>query len=241
MRPAHTHGSAHRVDLVARPSQPARRQLIRRTPAEAPGPRHGVDGGRCHGRCTRPAPTPAADVPRSTSGPTPPAEPCPPTAPHRRSHAEPAPVCAAPRSPRRQRPRQTRSELGIPITNQVPQPAEIVAELHEEVPGLLDHPLPHRMRCHREHVDPAGRHSIANRTYSRRNKTVSTVKKSTASTPLAWPAGTAARSTPTAPEPEHPGALQDGPHGAGPDQVPKAAQLAVDAAISPGRVLSCQP
>jgi hypothetical protein len=28
MRPAHTHGSAHRVDLVARPSQPARRQLI---------------------------------------------------------------------------------------------------------------------------------------------------------------------------------------------------------------------
>ena len=48
-------------------------------------------------------------------------------------------------------------ELGIPITNQVPQPAEIVAELHEEVPGLLDHPLPHRMRCHREHVDPAGR------------------------------------------------------------------------------------
>jgi hypothetical protein len=77
MRPAHTHGSAHRVDLVARPSQPARRQLIRRTPAEAPGPRHGVDGGRCNGRCTRPAPTPAADVRRSTSGPTPAAEPCP--------------------------------------------------------------------------------------------------------------------------------------------------------------------
>ena len=46
--------------------------------------------------------------------------------------------------------------------------------------------------------------SIANRTYSRRNKTVSTVKKSTASTPLAWPAGTAARSAPTAPVPEQP-------------------------------------
>ncbi len=36
MRPAHTHGSAHQVDLAARPSQPARRQLIHQPPVAAP-------------------------------------------------------------------------------------------------------------------------------------------------------------------------------------------------------------
>ena len=205
MRPARTHGSARRVDLVEQPSQPARRQLIRRTPAEAPGPRHGVDGGRCNGRCTRPAPTPAADVRRSTSGPTPPAEPCPPTAPHRRSHAGPAPVCAAPRSLGGKDRVKRGGELGIPITNQVPQPAEIVAELHEEVPGLLDHPLPHRMRCHREHVDPAGRHLDRKQDVQPpQQDRVHGEAGPPPAHPWPGPAGTAARSAPTAPVPEQP-------------------------------------
>ena len=95
-------------------------------------------------------------------------------------------------------------ELGIPITNQVPQPAEIVAELHEEVPGLLDHPLPTGCAVTASTWTRRVATSIANRTYSRRNKTVSTVKKSTASTPWPGPAGTAARSAPTAPVPEQP-------------------------------------
>jgi hypothetical protein len=42
------------------------------------------------------------------------------------------------------------------------------------------------MRCHPEQVDPTARTSITNSTYSRRSKTVSTVKKSTATTPAAW-------------------------------------------------------
>jgi hypothetical protein len=47
MRPAHTHESAHRVDLAARPSPPARRQLVRRVQVAMPAARHGADGGRC--------------------------------------------------------------------------------------------------------------------------------------------------------------------------------------------------
>ena len=33
-------------------------------------------------------------------------------------------------------------EPGIPITNQEPEPAEVVADHHQQVPGLLGHPLP---------------------------------------------------------------------------------------------------
>ena len=64
MRPAHTHGSAHRVDLAAQPSQPTRRQLTRQARVAAPVPSHDADGARCSGRRTRPASTPDADVRR---------------------------------------------------------------------------------------------------------------------------------------------------------------------------------
>jgi hypothetical protein len=33
-------------------------------------------------------------------------------------------------------------ELGIAIADQESEPAEIVAERHQQVPGLLGHPLP---------------------------------------------------------------------------------------------------
>jgi hypothetical protein len=56
-RPAHTHGSAHRADLLARSPQAAPRQLARRVRVAVPAPRRGAGGGRRHGRCTRPAPT----------------------------------------------------------------------------------------------------------------------------------------------------------------------------------------
>ena len=184
---------------------------------------------------------PAADVGRSTSGPTPPAEPCPPTAPHRRSHAGPAPVCAAPRSPRRQDRVKRGGELGIPITNQVPHPAEIVPELHEEVPGLLDHPLPTGCAVTASTWTRRVAYRSKNGTYSCRNKTVSTVKKSTAGHAL----GLGPQELPPGPAPTagrwFDARGEGGPDGAGPDLVAEAAQLAVDAAISPGRVLSCQP
>ena len=45
-----------------RPSRQA--TAIRRTRAEAPGPRHGVDGGRCNGRRTQPAPTATVGIRR---------------------------------------------------------------------------------------------------------------------------------------------------------------------------------
>ena len=108
MRPARTHGSAHRGDLVARSSQAAPGQRARWARAAAPAPRRGAGGGRCNGRHTRPVPTAAASSPRSASDPRPPAEPCPPSARRRRWPAAPAPACAAPGSPRRQRPRRRR-------------------------------------------------------------------------------------------------------------------------------------
>jgi hypothetical protein len=64
MRPAHTHGSARRADLVSRPSRPAGRQMVRRARAALPAPTRGADGARCSDRRTRPAPTPAADARR---------------------------------------------------------------------------------------------------------------------------------------------------------------------------------
>jgi len=58
---------------------------------------------------------------------------------------------------------------------------------HEQIAGLLRHPLPYRMRRYPEHVDLAGGDlSTANSTYRRLSRTVSTVKKSTARTLLAW-------------------------------------------------------
>jgi len=49
-------------------------------------------------------------------------------------------------------------ELCIPIADYISEPADAVSKPHEQVPRLLCHPRPHWMRCHPEHVDPAGRH-----------------------------------------------------------------------------------
>src|SRR5215204_1534034 len=62
---------------------------------------------------------------------------------------------------------------------------DTLLKTHQQVASQLRHPVAHWMRRHSQHVNPAGGTSSTNRTYSRCSKTVSTVKKSTASTPLA--------------------------------------------------------
>jgi hypothetical protein len=49
-------------------------------------------------------------------------------------------------------------ELHVLVADQAPEVAEAVFELHEQVAGLLRHPLPDWMRGHPEHLDPAGAH-----------------------------------------------------------------------------------
>jgi hypothetical protein len=45
-----------------------------------------------------------------------------------------------------------------PIPDQKPELADAVLEAHDQVAGLLRHPLPGWMRCHPKHVDPAAGH-----------------------------------------------------------------------------------
>jgi hypothetical protein len=84
--------------------------------------------------------------------------------------------------------------------------------------------------------------SITNSTYSRCRNTVSTVKKSTASTALAW-----ARRNCRQVRADRLGAGSTPPRCRmaqtvlAPDPVAESAQLAVDAAVAPGRVLPGQP
>jgi hypothetical protein len=47
-------------------------------------------------------------------------------------------------------------ELGVASAEHKPEPAKIVFESHDQVSGLLRHPLPHRLRGHPEHMDLAG-------------------------------------------------------------------------------------
>jgi hypothetical protein len=63
-RPAHTHGSAHRVDPAAQLSQPTRRQLIRQARVAVPVPKRGAGGARCNGRQTLSTATAAAGLRR---------------------------------------------------------------------------------------------------------------------------------------------------------------------------------
>src|SRR4030095_8400034 len=77
-------------------------------------------------------------------------------------------------------------ELGITIAQHQPKPTDPLRGIDHHVSGLLCHPLPHRLRR------PPPAHwtrrvatSIATSTYTRLRKTVSTAKKSTASTPEA--------------------------------------------------------
>jgi hypothetical protein len=155
MRPAHTRGSAHRVDLLVRRLQMVRWQVVQRARVVGPAPRRGADGGRCSDRRTRPAQPAAAGTRRSATGQAAHAERCRPTAPRRHSPAAPAPACAAPRFPRHQRPRRTQRELCVPIADQKPEPADAIVEAHDQVAGLLGHPRSHWMRSGPEHVDPA--------------------------------------------------------------------------------------
>jgi hypothetical protein len=46
-------------------------------------------------------------------------------------------------------------ELPVPIADQEPELPDAVFEAHEQVAGLLRHPLSQWMRCHTEHVNPA--------------------------------------------------------------------------------------
>jgi hypothetical protein len=47
-------------------------------------------------------------------------------------------------------------ELGVPVTDQEPQLTHPRAQLHGQVPGLLCHPWPGRVRGDAGHVQPAG-------------------------------------------------------------------------------------
>ena len=122
MRPAHTHGSALRVDLVVGPSVSSGRQVVGRARAVVPAPRRGAGGDRCNGQRTRPVQPAAAGLPRSASGPAPPAEPCPPTAPHRHSPAAPAQLTVA--VPSQQRGRLHQPSLPHPAGQQPRQPSQ---------------------------------------------------------------------------------------------------------------------
>src|SRR4029453_2044955 len=84
--------------------------------------------------------------------------------------------------------------------------------------------------------------STANRTYSRRSRTVSTVKKSTATTPVAWARRNCRQVSADRLDPDPRRRAVGWSTRCWPDPAPvaQAAQLAVDAPISPGRVLPGQ-
>jgi hypothetical protein len=49
-------------------------------------------------------------------------------------------------------------ELGITIAQHKLEPTDALLKVHQQVPGLLCRPLPHRRRRHPEHMNSAGRH-----------------------------------------------------------------------------------
>jgi hypothetical protein len=121
-------------------------------------PRRGAGGGRCSDRRIRPAPTAAAGILRSASGPAPPAGRCPPSAPRRHLPAALTPgvvstwspsatktasnaaVNFGSRSRTRNRNRPTRSSRAM---------SRLQACWATHSPGWL--------RCHPQYVDPPGR------------------------------------------------------------------------------------
>jgi hypothetical protein len=50
------------------------------------------------------------------------------------------------------------SELGVPVAEQQPEATDTVVELHDQVAGLLGHPVVRGMRRHPEHMDPPAGH-----------------------------------------------------------------------------------
>ena len=160
--------------------------LARWARVAAPAPRRGVGGGRCNGRRTRPVQPAAADSRRSASDPIPPAGRCPPSAPGR----------AFPR-----RPHGVRSTV-IPSAAKTASKAAVnfasrSRSRNWKRPTWPASSMSRFRACWVTHA-PVGcgvtpsmwtrrlATSITNSTYRRWSNTVSTVKKSTASTPLAW-------------------------------------------------------
>jgi hypothetical protein len=123
-----------------------------------------------------------------------------------------------------------------------PEPVGAVVKGHEQIAGLLGHPLPHRMRRHPEHMDLTGGdldHKQHVQTFEQHRVHGEEVHRQDA-------VGLGPQELP--PRERRPdrcrvdtAALQDGPDGAGPKLVPEPAQLTVDAAVAPGRVLPGQP
>jgi hypothetical protein len=85
-----------------------------------------------------------------------------------------------------------RRELVIAITDQEPEPGGLLAEVHEQVTGLLSVPVgcavTPRTWTRRVWI------SITKNMYKRLRKTVSTCRKSHAGSPMPGTPGTAARS-----------------------------------------------
>jgi hypothetical protein len=133
-------------------------------------------------------------------------------------------------------------ELPVPIADQEPELPDAVFEAHEQVAGLLRHPLSQWTRCHTEHVDPAGadldheqhlqpleEHGVDGEQVHRQH----TLGLRPQELPP-WDGRPLRRWVNTS-------SLEDGPCGAGPDPGAESAQLSVDAAVAPGRVLPGQP
>jgi hypothetical protein len=121
---------------------------------------------------------PCGSAPTCRSCPPPPSEPCPPTAPRRRWPRRPH-RRAQHRDPLgREDGVEGGSELRVPVAEQEPEATDTVFELHEQVAGLLRHPVVRGMRRHPSTWTRRLATSSTNRTYSRCRKTVSTVKKS---------------------------------------------------------------
>ena len=76
-------------------------------------------------------------------------------------------------------------ELGVPIADQEPEPSGLIAKDGDEVAGLLGNPQAGGMVSDAGKMDPPAAKLMKNSTYTRRRKTVSTVKKSHATIPAA--------------------------------------------------------
>jgi hypothetical protein len=133
-------------------------------------------------------------------------------------------------------------QLAVPITDQQPEPADLVPKPHAELPGLLGSPLPHWMHGHPQDMHPPDRHLD----HQQHAETSQQHAVHGEEVHCQHPLGLSAQEVP----PRHgrplgcwsnAGVLQAGPHATRPDPVPKPAQLAMHSARAPGRVLPDQP
>jgi hypothetical protein len=131
-------------------------------------------------------------------------------------------------------------ERGLPVAAHHPEPTNTLRKVQHQVAGLPGHPRPAGCAVTPSTWPRRVAIWVANSTHTRRRKTVSTVQEVHRQHPGRL------RTQALPPRDGRPlgcridaSALQDGPHRAGPDPVPvaEAAQLAVAAALPPGRVL----